>query len=358
MAQLDTNAPLDTSVVPRALRARAAAADQALKNMREGRAPDQPAEPPAQAAEQPQDGEQRQDAPAPPAQQPTPPAANSEAPRQEQPPASADVWEQRYHSLNGQFAPLREELRNLRQENDQLREAVSNLEQARPNDSAPPAEVKPFDVSAVLTDAEREEWGEDFVSILDRVTKAATAPLEAENKRLKSKIENREQHEQVRTREQMHALLDKEVPTWETINNEPEFARDWLGVVDQASGLTRKKLLQNAYARNEATRVAWFFKQYLSEKDGASPEAQRDPGQGRAAAPKSLDQFAAPGKGRTANGQPAAAAGDARPFKLSEYTKFLSDKTHGRLRLTTAEIQQREAAMEQAIRDGTMDMSA
>jgi hypothetical protein len=268
------------------------------------------------------------------------------------------VWEQRYHSLNGQFAPLREEIRNLRLENDQLREAVSNLEQSRPNDSAPPAEAKPFDVNAVLTDAEREEWGDDFVSILDRVTKAATAAQEAEIKRLKGKIENREQHERVRTREQMHALLDNEVPDWEVINNEPGFAKDWLGVVDEASGHTRKKLLKDAYDRNEAKRVAWFFKQYLSHRDGASPEAQQGQGQGRAAAPKSLDQFAAPGKGRTANGQPAAAAGDARPFKLSEYTKFLSDKTHGRLRLTTAEIQQREAAMEQAIRDGTMDMSA
>ncbi len=91
MAVIEATGPesLDMSAVPKHLRARSAAADVALKNMREGRAPDQ-------NAEQPQDGGEHQEAPERQGGQQTPPPASSEPPQAEQrQEGKGDNWEQR-----------------------------------------------------------------------------------------------------------------------------------------------------------------------------------------------------------------------------------------------------------------------
>ncbi|EIZ87157.1 hypothetical protein WYO_0194 [Methylobacterium sp. GXF4] len=362
MAVIEAKGPesLDMSAVPKHLRARAAAADDALKNMREGRAPDQSAEQ-AQESQERQEGTERQ------GDQRTPPQTSAEPPRGEQrqeqrQDGKPEDWEQRYRSLQGQFEPLRDSNRTLRQENDSLREAVSGMEdRLRSLESNRPEggqqEPKAFDIKDVLSEEERNDWG-DVADIIDRAVKAAQAPLQAEIKRLTGKTEQREQSEQSKSREDMHKALDKDVPNWEEINKDPDFYQDWLLQTDEASGLSYSKLLQNAYNRNEAGRVAFFFKRYLSDKGRSSPEGQQDQGQGRAAAPKSLDRFAAPGKGKTvADPGRSGDQGDGRRILLSDYTKFHHDKALGRLRMTTAEIKQREAELDQAYRDGTIDLS-
>lgn len=239
--------------------------------------------------------------------------------------------------------------------------AVSGLEeQIRAQGGSKPAnteEPKEFDIASVLSEEEREDWG-DVAGIIDRAVKAAQKPLLAKIEQLQGKTEQRDQFEQSKNREEMHKALDKEVPNWEEINKDPAFFKDWLLKTDEASGLSYSTLLQQAYSRNEAGRVAFFFKRYLSEKDGASPEGQKGQGQGRASAPKSLDQFAAPGKGKTvADPGRTSDQGDGRRFTLSDYTRFHNDKALGRLRMTTAEIKQREADLDQAYRDGTLDLS-
>jgi len=358
MAVIEATGPesLDMSAVPKHLRARSAAADVALKNMREGRAPDQAAEPPQDGGER-HGGTERQ------GDQHTPTPASTEPPRTEQrQEGKPDDWEHRYRSLQGQFEPLRESNRALRQENDNLREAVTgmedrlrSLEAGRP-EGGQQGEPKPFDIKDVLSEEERNDWG-DVADIIDRAVKAAQAPLQAEIKRLTGKTEQQEQSVQSRNREEMHKHLDKELPNWEEINRDPAFYQEWALKTDEASGLSYLKLLQNAYNRNEAGRVAFIFKRYLSDKGGTSPEGQQDQGQGRASAPKSLDQFAAPGKGRTADTPSRSGDQGERRFTLSEYTKFHQDKALGRLRMTTAEIRQREAELDQAYRDGTLDLS-
>lgn len=354
-----STAPLDMDAVPAAVRARAARANSAVQNLREGRAPDQATE----APQQPQQGVERQEAPQQPPEQQRPPQANSEPPRQEQPRQEErqdgqQDWEQRFRTLQGKYdsetRESREALRGLRQENDTLRDSLSAMEdRLRAVEGQQPAPVadQTFDITKVLSEEEQQDWGE-LAPVLAKVV----APLHAEIARLKGQTERQEQRVQSKTREEMHTYLDKEVPDWEQINKDEDFYKKWLLKRDEASGLSFNKLLQDAYSRNEAARVAYIFKRYLSETGRASPDEHGDQGNGRAAAPRTLDQFAAPGKGRTPT-QPAHAGGegDARIIPLSEYTGFLNDKTHNRLRMTTAEIKQREADYEKAYREGRVD---
>lgn len=350
-------APLDMDAVPPALRARAARANSAIQNIREGKAPDAPQEP----AQQPQEGGERRQAPEQPREQQTPPQANSEPPKQEQPRQENQPqdWEQRFRTLQGKYdketGEHRDVLRGLRQENDTLRDSLSAMEDrlraVEGQQPTAPAEQS-FDINKVLTEEELQDWGE-LAPVLAKIV----APLQAKIAHLEGKTQQREQRDQSKTREEMHAYLDKEVPDWESINKEEDFYKEWLLKRDEASGLSLSKLLQDAYSRNEAARVAYIFKRYLSEKGRASPDEQGDQGNGRAAAPKSLDQFAAPGKGRTAT-QPSRGDGEAdtRRYPMSEYTAFLADKMHNRLRMTTAEIQQKNAEYERAYKEGRIDL--
>ena len=64
--------------------------------------------------------------------------------------------------------------------------------------------------------------------------------------------------------------LDRMVPGWRVINNDPKFVA-WLGGYDSGSLLTRSTLLTKAYSRLDANESALFFSRYM--KDVAADQA-------------------------------------------------------------------------------------
>jgi hypothetical protein len=322
-------APVDHSAVRGPARDHAARADEMMKRIQEGKDPygrdaPQPAQEGAQPAQE-AGGE-------PPAAQEPPKQEQQPSPGQE-PPKQDDGkpkdFEQMYRSLKGSFDGLRTRFDTLSSENEQLRRTITQLEAQ--GKTPPPSPAARGDI----TDEERAEYGPEFFDMLERYT----APLRAELQDARQQLDGVKTTTVQSAREKMHEALDKDVSNWRDINVDDEF-KVWLLALDEASGQPRQNLLVEAYQRNEAARVAYFFRKFLSEVRGEVPQSPKGSdtrSQGRAAAPEGqgLERFAGTGKGRT-TGAPEG-GGDKPTFTTSEIAKFYADKRTGKFRGKEAE---------------------
>jgi hypothetical protein len=95
-------------------------------------------------------------------------------------------------------------------------------------------------------------------------------------------------------------------------------------------------MLQEAFARHEAGRVVNFFRGFLTEATGTPPNDSRQPGQsapplanGNASGKPSLEQFAAPGRARSA---PQQLPPDKPVYTHAWIAQFMADKRTGKYR--------------------------
>jgi hypothetical protein len=109
-------------------------------------------------------------------------------------------------------------------------------------------------------------------------------------------------------------------------------------------------MLKEAYGRNDSARVANFFKGFLSEEAAVAP-ADGDRGRSDQIAPAkmSLEEFAAPGRAKTA----AASAPAEKPtFTRDQIAQFYRDSATGKYRGKETEMNRIERQIFDAERDG------
>jgi hypothetical protein len=196
-----------------------------------------------------------------PAPPPAPPAPA--APQEPQQPVD---WENRYNSMHGRF----------REASNQLQQATSRIEalenmlasvQAAPRAPAPPTSQK------FITSKDEEEMGPEMIDFARRVAREEIAPLtslQQELADLRQQVQGTSQTMQMTARERMHADLDSSMPNWQTVNHDPEF-HAWLALQDPLSGVSRKKLVTDAYAQNNSARVLAIFNRFVSETAAYRP---------------------------------------------------------------------------------------
>lgn len=262
---------------------------------------------------------------------PSPEGSEPPAPSGEEAPDDAG-YQHRFKVLQGKYNA---EVRDVREENKDLRRRLTNMEtllatlSSKPADPAPAAPVAPpapekepeprvakVSVPAV-TQREKEDFGEDLLDAAARTAMAMVAPLIDDMAARLAKLQRRvdvvattaettQSTVHASTTKQMLDFLDREMPEWRKINKKPAFV-EWLREEDGMSGELRQHLLLRAYEKNDAARVLRFFRSFVehaSEPEAAAasaPATQPNPvpaaGKPAAVDPATL---VAPGRGRNA----------------------------------------------------------
>lgn len=189
-------------------------------------------------------------------------------------------WEAKFHTLQGkynaevprlsaQISELNTALRTLVQENKELREKPQVVTAPLP--------------SSVITDADREAFGSDLIDLQERIARQAFQQFEAENRQLQQKIQQLESqlgNVDVRVQEsdtdRLLYAVNKLVPDWETINEDPSFL-EWLDQTDRVTRVRRQDSLDNAIARRDAQHFADIFNEWkaLQPKAPAAPNKSK-----------------------------------------------------------------------------------
>lgn len=229
-------------------------------------------------------------------------------------------WEQRYKSLQGKY----------NKEVPTLSNEVRNLQQLMASMSPPAPVDKPADTQSLLTEAEREDYGEDMLSVVRRAAQEALGPelarLKSENEQLRSHFGGVTENIQKSARQTLLDSLDRDLPKWKEINASDEFL-DWLSNIDTYSGSKRHDLLLRAFEENDFARTSAFFRGYLNENAAVTSTAQAPD----KAPLLDLDTLTAPGSPKS-TGTPRAQEGSATQWTEREVSAFYADVTAGKFR--------------------------
>jgi hypothetical protein len=282
-----------------------------------------------------------------------------DAPDQPAPQPGAPVeesWEQRAKSAQGRLdQALSANMQLSRRLQDLEREmGTLKLRGAERPDAAVPKVKQQY-----IKPEELSDYGEEFFDVVGRKAKEEFVPVVDElSERLKRLESGQQAVGQVVEQTQKRGLYDTlydEVPEWKEINHSAEFI-NWLAFPDPYSGRQRHEMLKEAFSRHDAGRVVNFFRGFLTEATGSPPNTSRRQGQsapppanGSGSGKPSLEQFAAPGRARSA---PQELPPDKPVYTAAWIAKFSADKLMGKFRGREAEVEAIERDIYQAQHEG------
>lgn len=250
------------SALPKAVQAQIAKANRLAEDLVASRVPAAPPTAPAPPAPA---------AAAEPAAPPAPPAPAPAAP-----PAPVD-WEHKFKVLQGKYnAEVPRLTRQIQEQEQRLRDMQTQLTSLAAGKSAnagapaqpPQRRVKDEEINAFGPDlydfikrAAREELGGDIDTVRtleQRLVKTEQTAKTVGDTVARSAVQ------------QVHDLLDAEVPEWEAMNVDPTYLA-WLQEVDPYTGQPRGRLLSQAYEDRDGPRVVAFFKGFKIENAAVQP---------------------------------------------------------------------------------------
>ncbi|HBN13462.1 MAG TPA: hypothetical protein DD407_00380 [Pseudohongiella sp.] len=214
--------------------------------------------------------------------------------------SEGDPWEQRYKILQGKYnkevPDLHDQVRKLKQEVGQLREAGTGadsqeLTRLREENAKLKQEQesasKPAQGSPDL-DALREQYPPDLVDGILAIVKGMVAPLEQRVDSVDQTVSRTSKSSNV---DRLRSKLKESGIDFDQVNTDPVFVQDFLGELAPYSSQTKGQLLQEAFESGDINRAAQFFIDYSGNRGSASgardPKSQIDehvsvhtPGQG------------------------------------------------------------------------------
>jgi len=310
--------------------------------------------PPADAA-----GEQPPGQPAAPPQPEgtTAPPPQIQAPGPAAEPEPEPDAEQRYRSLQGRYETLQRNYSSQGERIGELEKLVASLKIQGAQEPPPPADT-PSSKQRFVTPEEATEYGEELLTVIGKRAKEEYFPeFDELAKRLKRLEERTDAVGTVMVRDQqqnVYSSLSAAVPNWREVNRAEEF-KLWLEEPDPFSGRRRNDLLQEAFSRHEGNRVVSFFRGFLEAVGSPpNPPAQGDsapplPGNGHASGKPSLEDFAAPGRARSA---PQHLPPDKPVYTAAWIAQFTQDRIAGKYRGREADAEAIERDIWQAQHEG------
>lgn len=195
---------------------------------------------------------------------------------------TVDYWKHRFLTSQGMFDA---EKTRLRTENSVLKERLTGLEAklSEFEDKLRAAErqtPKTVDLKKYLPDLTDEQVDTYGPEVLQSIVRAATlAAEEASERRLKEELDRRitpvkkeleENRQSVQSAKEdlFWDALEKRLPNWAVINDNPAF-RNWLAEVDTFSGVPRQALLTQAQKALDSERVIAMFETFI--KSSSAP---------------------------------------------------------------------------------------
>jgi hypothetical protein len=260
------------------------------------------------------------------------PEEQVEAPKKEV--VSEPDPEHKYRVLQGKYNKevprLQEDLRNTRSENADLRQRLNNLEATLSTIQAVKEDELKKASLPTITDDEREQFGEDLIDLISRVSKRELLPevekqlktVDGRMKQVDEKVAQTTDSVAESQRRETIKALAAAVPNWEQQNEDPNFL-EWLGQSEPSVGVQRGRLLTDAFRSNDADRVIWFFKSFHSENAAATTEATPEQ-QAQEQQPK-LDDYVAPGTPKTGTAS-APNEGGKRVWTRADIQRLYAEK--------------------------------
>lgn len=180
----------------------------------------------------------------------------------------SEDWQQKYNTLIGKYNA---EVPRLHQ---QLKELAAQLESVQKQVQAPPP-IQEAKATPLVTDQDREAFGEDLIDLQRRVAREVAGAYESKLDAYESKIAALEQR-LMQTGNQVGEMtfeqrLHRVVPDFDEINGDPRWIA-WLDEVDPILRAPRRTIAQQAYANGDVEGVA----HYVNLFRGVSAAPQRD----------------------------------------------------------------------------------
>lgn len=193
-------------------------------------------------------------------------------------PAEDPTWEQRYKTLNGMFQA---EVPRLQQQNKELVGQLQTMQAQIAELQKPKPTAQPVD-EPLITDRDREAFGDDMIDLATRVTKQVireqVSPLKAELAQRDEKIAKLEQMLQT-TNGDVNTMtfeqrLYKAVPDFDAINTNPQWI-GWLAEVDPFTGETRGAYANYVYNQGDVEKVKRVVDLWKAAQQPAPQVSQR-----------------------------------------------------------------------------------
>lgn len=255
------------------------------------------------------------------------------------------IWAARYNSMQGRWQAVQRQLGIAQEQNMQLGQELTRsqelLSRAGVQNAAPAATTQPQrHHGKLITDADREIYGDELLETVGRAAKEAIAPeldaLRQENAELKKTTISNAQRD-------MYADLNRLVPNWRAINNDPSF-KAWLNLPNIYTNEVRGQMLSAAHKAANTPRVVALFQDFVKEvvaTGGQVPGTrveqqtqQQDPNLiQQQQAPQdtgvTLESLAAPGRARPAGGDPATQSAEKPIYSRAQIAGFYRDVRRG-----------------------------
>ena len=273
-------------------------------------------------------------------------------PESEQQPGEDDeTWERRHKSLQGRYDTMTRNYQDMQRQLAMLR--AGGVAPQTPE----PAKAQP---KKLITEAEETEYGSEFFQVVGKKAREEVEPvfndLSERMKRLEGRVEGVGSVIKQSQQMGMYEQLAHNVPNWKEVNRSPEF-KEWLAQPDPYSGRVKHEMLKEAFTGQDTNRVVNFFQGFLTEATGlpsnaSSPGAVTTPlpGNGQGNGQPSLEDFAAPGRARSA---PAGHLPSDKPtYTHADIAKFMADKRTGKWKGREADADMIERDIFQAQHEG------
>jgi len=249
-------------------------------------------------------------------------------------PAKVDDWEHKFKVLQGKYNAevprLQKQLNESNGESRELRQRMLNLEGMLASLQAvkeAPKEKKP--AQPIISDEEREQFGDDLIDLIKRVSLNATLPeieshlkpLEGRVKQVDEKVATSQKSMAESKRQQVFDRLAAVVPNWEQQNEDENFL-NWLDEDEGLTGRPRAYFLTEAMKNNDAEKVIAYFTSFQSENAAATPA---EPAPAKSEPQVRLDELTAPGTPQTGTASAPNESGK-RVWTRADITRFYEDR--------------------------------
>jgi hypothetical protein len=270
------------------------------------------------------------------AEEPEAPKKEVEPPKKEEP--KADDWEHKFKVLQGKYNAevprLQKQLNESNDDRRELKQRMLNLEGMLASLQAvrePPKE-EPKKAQPVISDEEREQFGDDLIDLIKRVSLNATLPeieshlkpLEGRVKQVDEKVATSQKSMAESKRQQVFDRLAAAVPNWEQQNEDENFL-NWL---DEDEGLTKRPrayFLTEAMKANDADTVIAYFTSFQGENAAATPSEPAPAQESKPEPQVKLDELTAPGTPQTGTASAPNESGK-RVWTRADITRFYEDR--------------------------------
>jgi hypothetical protein len=276
-------------------------------------------------------------------------------PQRDEPSADDQSWEHRYKSMKGRYDRASQQIQALSDQIASLQNVIATMQVSSPQGASDwSSDTEP---SKFITPEEESDYGQDFLAVVGKKAKEELLPVikkyESKISELEARLQGVNGYVAQDARSRLEQTMDTQVPSWREINFNPEFIQ-WLKLPDPYSGAIRHELLKEAYGRNDAARVANFFKGFLAEEAAVAP-VNREPDLSQSAQAQAqnkipLEEFAAPGRAKTAAATSAPA--EKPTFTRAQIAKFYQDSAAGKYRGKEADRDRTERQIFEAEREG------